>query len=77
MNKNQIQKMPIFLLGAAFWAFPLLVEACPRCVDGTPFKIGLQWAVVVLLPLPFTLGYLLYRFVRTSLQTEREETPRS
>ena len=57
-------------IGVALALLPLWVEACPRCVDGTPFKTGLQWAIVVLLPLPFALGYLLYRFVRASIPSE-------
>jgi hypothetical protein len=61
-----------FITGVALVFLPLWAEACPRCVDGTPFKIGLQWAVVVLLPLPFTLGYLLYRFVRASIPPEED-----
>lgn len=30
-------------------------SACPRCVDATPYKTGLFWAIALLLPLPFIL----------------------
>lgn len=38
--------------------------ACPRCVDATPYKTGMQLAVAVLLPVPFALAYGIYRFIR-------------
>lgn len=30
-------------------------SACPRCVDATPYRTGLFWAIALLLPLPFIL----------------------
>lgn len=56
----------------ALWLMPLAAEACPRCVDATPYKSGLQLAIAVLLPLPFALGYGLYRFIRHSVPSETE-----
>ncbi|HJT23597.1 MAG TPA: hypothetical protein VJ873_03420, partial [bacterium] len=29
--------------------------ACPRCVDATPYKTGLFWGVLFLMPIPFLL----------------------
>ncbi len=52
------------------WLTPLAAQACPRCVDATPYKSGLQLAIAVLLPLPFALGYGLYRFLRRSFPAE-------
>lgn len=42
--------------------------ACPRCVDATPYKLGLQMAVVVLLPVPLVLGFLIYRWLKKAEQ---------
>ena len=49
------------------------VWACPRCVDATPYKLGLQLAVVVLLPVPFVCAFLVYRFIRKAGQEETAE----
>ncbi|GEM_PF-2227726 len=54
----------------ALWLLPLAAQACPRCVDATPYKSGLQLAIAVLLPLPFALGYGLYWFLRRSFPAE-------
>ena len=63
------------ILMTALLLFPSLAAACPRCVEATPFKFGLQLAVLILLPLPFALGFTLYRWVRGSLSTETEDAP--
>lgn len=57
--------MPVVL-----WGMPWFARACPRCVDATPYRSGLQLAVAVLLPLPFALGFFLYRFLRRALASE-------
>lgn len=54
---------------AKIWALVLLgapyaVWACPRCVDATPYKTGMLVAVLVLLPLPLTIGFFLYRWIQ-------------
>ena len=46
------------------------VSACPRCVDATPYKLGLQLAVVVLLPVPFACAYWVYRSIRDAAKEE-------
>jgi hypothetical protein len=46
--------------------------ACPRCVDATPYKLGLQMAVVVLLPVPLVLGFLIYRWLKKSEEAATE-----
>gem|GEM_PF-6842575 len=46
------------------------VWACPRCVDATPYKSGMQWAVVFLLPIPLGLGTGLFLWLRKAAQNE-------
>jgi hypothetical protein len=48
---------------AVLWA-PYAAGACPRCVDATPYKTGMLVAVLVLLPLPLTMGFFLYRWIQ-------------
>lgn len=70
-----------FLVGTAlptflFWAGPGLLEACPRCVDATPYKMGMQLAVLVLLPLPLALGgWLLWTIRKYSRPQQGEDLP--
>ena len=53
------------LAGALVAVLPAAVEACPRCFEGTPYRTGLIWAALFLLPVPFLvvgiLGYWLTR----------------
>ena len=50
------------------------VAACPRCVDATPYKLGLQLAVVVLLPVPFACAYWVYRSIRDAAQEQAPDS---
>jgi hypothetical protein len=68
--KTKIKKFSL-LLTVGF--LPAIAEACPRCVDATPYKSGLQLAVAVLLPVPFALAYGLYRFIRNESKPELPE----
>jgi hypothetical protein len=43
---------------------PVAVWACPLCVNATPYKDGLLWAVGFLIPVPFVLAYLMYGWIR-------------
>jgi len=43
---------------------PVAVWACPLCVNATPYKDGLLWAVGLLIPVPFVLAYLMYGWIR-------------
>ena len=43
---------------------PAILLACPLCVNATPYKDGLLWAVGLLIPVPFVLGYLMYGWIR-------------
>jgi hypothetical protein len=49
--------MMIVLVPAAVWA-------CPLCVNATPYKDGLLWAVGLLIPVPFVLAYFMYGWIR-------------
>jgi hypothetical protein len=54
------------LIGALVTILPAAVEACPRCFEGTPYRTGLIWAAVFLLPVPFVIvGVLAYWLTRT------------
>ncbi|HUO57240.1 MAG TPA: hypothetical protein VMV05_03590 [bacterium] len=53
------------------------VWACPRCVDATPYKLGLQLAVVVLLPVPFACAYWVYRSIRDAEEPSVPAQPAS
>ncbi len=66
-------KLPKFFLFLAFGLLPVLSEACPRCVDATPYKTGMQIAVAVLLPIPFLLAYGLYLWIRNESKAESSE----
>lgn len=48
-------------LSTASWLW-----ACPRCLAASPYKTGLFWAVLVLLPVPFILAGWLVWFIRRS-----------
>jgi hypothetical protein len=48
--------MRLKILMAGFWLLPLWAEACPRCIQASPYKGGLLWAVLFLLPVPFILA---------------------
>jgi hypothetical protein len=43
---------------------PVALWACPLCVNATPYKNGLLWAVGLLIPVPFVLAYLMYGWIR-------------
>ena len=49
-----------------------LAAACPLCVESTPYKHGLQWAVLFLLPVPFVLAGTLIWWVRRHLPLDSE-----
>ena len=49
-----------------------VVSACPLCVDATPYKKGLMWAVWFILPVPFALAGWLYYMIRRSIQAESQ-----
>jgi hypothetical protein len=53
-----------FYLG--FWVvwIPAVVRACPLCINASPYKDGLLWAVGFLIVIPFILVYLLYGWIR-------------
>jgi hypothetical protein len=53
----QILVMGMILVPVAIWA-------CPLCVNATPYKDGLLWAVGLLIPVPFVLAYLMYGWIR-------------
>ena len=53
-----------FVLFLLLEIIPSFLQACPRCVNATPYKIGMQWAVVVLLPVPLVLAVLLFLWIR-------------
>jgi hypothetical protein len=44
--------------------FPSAMVACPRCLEASPYKTGLFWAVLMLLPIPFILASLLFLWIR-------------
>jgi hypothetical protein len=56
-----------------FALLPSVLLACPRCVDATPYKTGMQLAVAVLLPIPFVLAYGLYRWIQNESKTDSSE----
>jgi hypothetical protein len=60
------------VLAVHFWVLPFALEACPRCVDATPYKSGLQLAVVLLLPVPFALVTALFFWIRRASEPEKE-----
>lgn len=70
LRNHKIIICSVPFLAAMVFGLTSLAQACPRCVEATPFRLGLQWAIVVLLPLPFTLGFFLYRFLRRAFPTE-------
>ena len=53
---------------------PWAAQACPRCVDATPYKTGMLIAVVILLPIPMILGFSLYRWVQKA-ETGQDQKP--
>ena len=57
-----------------FYLFPLLVEACPLCVNASPFKKSMLLAVFVLLPVPFALVGGLVLWIRKAAKEEAEAT---
>lgn len=60
----------LFLLAAG----PGILDACPRCVDATPYKTGMQLAVIVLLPVPAILATLLFLWVRKESRGEGSDS---
>ena len=59
-------------LGMIALLLPKVAGACPLCVDSTPYKHGLQWAVAFLLPVPFVLAGTLIWWVRRHLPSDQE-----
>src|SRR5580693_5764812 len=49
---------------------PSVLLACPRCVDATPYKTGMQVAVAVLLPIPIVLVTALFFWIRNASKAE-------
>jgi hypothetical protein len=49
--------------------FPLAAPACPRCLQATPYRSGLLWAVGFLMPIPFLLAGLLAAWVARHSKT--------
>ena len=65
MNKRKtIRSMFFFLLTTQVIFASEVVWACPLCVNATPYKDGLLWAVGLLIPVPFVLAYLMYGWIR-------------
>jgi hypothetical protein len=52
---------------------PCLADACPRCVDATPYKTGMQLAVAFLLPIPFLLAGGLFFWIRKFSKPDSEQ----
>jgi hypothetical protein len=59
------------ILSVVGFFLPMFLEACPLCVDATPYKNGLLIAVLVLLPVPFILAGGLFLWIR---RMSRDET---
>ncbi len=55
-------------------AVPAMLQACPRCVDATPYKMGMQWAVVVLLPVPIVLAGALFFWIRGASKSDGSDS---
>jgi hypothetical protein len=52
---------------------PSVLLACPRCVDATPYKTGMQMAVAILLPIPAVLVTALFFWIRNASKEETEQ----
>ena len=52
------------VLAVGIWFLPLVLEACPLCFNASPHRIGLIWAAILLLPIPFALAGLLFWWIR-------------
>jgi hypothetical protein len=65
-KKNSIRfKVVLFILPVSFYlSAASFVLACPRCIDATPYKAGIQMAVLFLLPIPFILLTSLFLYIR-------------
>jgi hypothetical protein len=61
------------VLAVNIWFLPSVLLACPRCVDATPYKTGMQVAVAVLLPIPIVLVTALFFWIRNASKAETEE----
>ncbi len=57
-----------------FALLPVMADACALCVGSSPFKTGMQWAVVLLLPVPFVLVGLLVYFIRQASQDDTTDS---
>jgi len=55
-------------------AVPAMLQACPRCVEATPYKMGMQWAVVVLLPVPIVLAGALFFWIRGASKSDGSDS---
>jgi hypothetical protein len=67
MNKQFLAALKLFLfptLAVIAVFVPIVSWACPLCVNATPYKDGLLWAVGFLIPVPFVLAYLMYGWIR-------------
>lgn len=67
MNKQFLAMLNVFLFLTLFIIVvfaPGTLWACPLCVNATPYKDGLLWAVGFLIPVPFVLVYLMYGWIR-------------
>ncbi len=67
MNKQFLAALKLFsfpTLSVIVVFAPITLWACPLCVNATPYKDGLLWAVGFLIPVPFVLAYLMYGWIR-------------
>jgi hypothetical protein len=52
---------------ACILALPALSQACPQCVNSSPYGKGLIYAVAFIMPIPFALiGFLVWWIARHS-----------
>ena len=67
MNKQsfvKLMKVVLRLQAMLMVLAPSVLWACPLCVNASPYKDGLLWAVGLLLPVPFVSAYLIYGWIR-------------
>lgn len=65
-------------LGPILWmlAIPSALQACPFCFRLGPFRLGLVWGAVLLLPVPFLVGGALAWWVWRSQNEIVKDEPR-
>ena len=56
-------------------AVPAGLQACPLCFRIGPFKVGLLWGSLLLLPVPFLVGGALAWWVWRGQDRPEEEVP--